>query len=84
MHDKDPAAALASIRSEFGGGEHLDPKDRAEVLAAAVLLRNASGMDSSEDVRKLSNELSRLPVGIVRTMQQLRMLPNNFPGWEKQ
>jgi hypothetical protein len=72
----DPATALASILTVFGRGEGLDPKDRAEVLAAVILLRSASGHEHSEDTRLLSDELRKLPVGIVRTMRQLKMLPS--------
>ncbi len=83
MHDKDPGAALKVIKADFGTGEDLDPKDRAEVLAAVVMLGRAAGIDSSEEARRLTYELNRLPVGIVRTMRQLKMLPNESGDWGK-
>jgi tetratricopeptide (TPR) repeat protein len=83
LHDREPAAALEAISTEFGSAEGLDPKDRAEVIAAAVILMKASGMDTTEEVRRLGNELRGLPAGIVRTMRQLKMLPGEAGGWSQ-
>ncbi len=81
VKDKTEANGLIRLAQNFTDPSALDPKDRAELLAARLLLARRIGLDEAQEASALGGELGKLPSGIASLLKGLRMLPSGRGGW---